>query len=116
METAMNKQKTRIFPLWKELEIGGVSKSDLLAQMEAAGIGVWDYAKDIMSKAAFTTSATKRKLRLARAKIGDLGFTSNPTTAEIWERIRSFGHALCPAEAGPHLRLAFADQLPGDYF
>ena len=69
-----------------------------------------------MSKKALTTLPEAVSIDLARVKVRDLGFTKQPTTNEIWARIRELGNDLCPAEVGPHLRLQFGDQDRGDYF
>ena len=36
--------------------------------------------------------------------------TGNPTTEQIYERADRLNWDLCPAEVGPHLRLAYKDQ------
>ncbi len=105
----------RTFPVWRALTIGGMSKDELPHELESRGNSVNDWAKEIMLKPQFTTLAKKKTIYLARAKVGELGFTEKPTTAELWARIREVG-ALCPAEVGPHLRLALEDQPNGDYF
>ena len=106
----------RTFPVWKTIRIGGKTMEQLLDAMNTNGFTVSDWAKDIMSKEAFTTLPEVQTINLARAKVRDLGFKKKPTTAELWARIRELGHDLCPAEVGPHLRLQFGDQPKGDYF
>ena len=103
------------FPIWKTITIGGVSKNELLQQLAEKKFYISDWAKDIMSKPEFTTLPEKKTINLARIKVRDLGFSSQPTTAELWARIKQVG-SLCPAEVGPHLRLELADQAKGDYF
>lgn len=105
----------RNFPVWKTLVIGGKSNDNLLGEMVSKGHFVSDLAKDIMSKPKFITLAKTKTICLTRAKIGDLGFTEKPTIREIWTRIREVG-GFCPAEVGPHLRLALEDQPNGDFF
>lgn len=105
----------RNFPVWRTLVIGGKSKDELIGELASKGCDVSNWAKDIISKPQFTTLAKKKTIYLARAKVGNLGFTEQPTTKEIWSRIKEIG-ALCPAEVGPHLRLALEDQPNGDYF
>lgn len=91
----------RRFPIWKTLIIGGKSKDELIGELA--------------SKPQLTTLAEKETICLARAKVGDIGFTEVPTTNELWSRIKEIG-GLCPAEVGPHLRLALEDQPNGDCF
>jgi hypothetical protein len=104
------------FAVWKTITIGGVSRDELLMKFEAGGNDVSNYAKDIMSKDAFTTAKEPIELQLARVKVRDLGFTKRPTTSAIWARIRELGHDLCPSEVGPRLRLTYEDQPNGDIF
>ena len=106
----------REFSTWRTIQIGGKSKDELLTELKAAGITVGDWAKDIMGKEAFTTLSETQTVNLARVKVRNLGFTKQPTTMEIWARIRELGHELCPAEVGPHLCLQYQDQPRGDYF
>ena len=103
------------FPIWKTITIGGVSKNELLQQLAEKKFYISDWAKDIMSKPEFTTLPEKKPINLARIKVRDLGFSTQPTTVELWARIKQVG-SLCPAEVGPHLRLELADQAKGDYF
>lgn len=101
------------FPVWMTAEIGGLCAENLITTMESNGISIGHWAKDILGKPAFTTLPEKRTLKLARCKLRDLGFTQQPTTTELQERIKVFGGSLCPAELGPHLRLQFKDQEKG---
>lgn len=102
------------FEVWRALTIGGVSKDDLITRL-GDGFYVSDWAKDIMSKPEFTTAPEPDNIQLVRIQVRDLGFTDLPTTAELFARIKEVGE-LCPAEAGPHLRLALTDQPKGDWF
>ncbi len=100
-----------LFPVWRTLTIGGVSKDELMAGL-GNGFFVSDWAKDIMSKLGFATLPEPTEIHLARTTVKDLGFKKEPTTTELYTRIKEVGD-LCPAEAGPHLRLADTDQ-PND--
>lgn len=104
-----------VFPVYLDIEVGGKSKDELLAELKAGGHYVSDYAKDIMSKPAWK-SGKKEQVKFARATISDLGFTKNPTTREVWARIIELGHSLCEPGDGPAIRLALKDQPRGDYF
>jgi|GEM_PF-1016537 len=101
------------FAVWKTITIGGVPKDKLVKQLQDGGYDVGDWAKDMVSKPAFTTLPQQQTITLARACVRDFGFTAKPTTNELWARIKQVGE-LCPAEAGPHLRLQFPDQKKGD--
>jgi hypothetical protein len=49
------------------------------------------------------------QIKLVRLKVGDLGFTKNPTTDELYAKTGELGLELCPAEVGPNLRLKYAE-------
>lgn len=104
-----------VFPIYLETEVGGKSKDELLAEIEREGMFTSDWAKDIMSKDAWKPGE-KATVKFARVKVSDLGFTKNPTTREIWARVKELGHSLCEPADGPALRLALTDQPKGDYF
>lgn len=104
-----------VFPLFLDIEVGGKSKDELLAELKQGGFFVSDYAKDIMGKPAWKPGE-KERVKFARVKISDLGFTKHPTTREVWARITELGHSLCEPGDGPAIRLALKDQPRGDYF
>lgn len=93
------------------LTIGGVSKDGLLKRLKA-GWSVSDQAREAMEWAAFTTLSKAASLKLGWITVQNLGFTEEPTMTELFTRIKEVG-ALCPAEVGPHLRLADKDQRRG---
>jgi len=103
------------FVVWKTIEIGGMTKDELLAAMREATIDTGGWARDIMSDPEFSTSSSKQSIKLARCKIKALGFTEKPTTTELRNRIQEVGDLGLP-EVGPHLRLQFSDQPKNDYF
>lgn len=107
---------TPTFDVWQTITIGGKSKDELIATITNSGMFVSDWARDIMSKDAFVTLPEPRTVRLARCRVKDLGFTKNPTTTQIFARIKEVGGELCSPEVGPHLRLHLKDQPKGDYF
>ena len=97
------------------LTIGGVPAPELLKRLEDGDFYVSDWARDVMSKPAFTTLPEITEIELGWITVRDLGFTEEPTTEELFARIRELD-ALCPAEVGPHLRLADANQPKGTGF
>lgn len=108
-------QKGPVFPIYLELDVGGKSKDELLAELSSAGMFVSDWAKDIMSEPEWKPGK-KETVKFARAKVSELGFTKSPTTSEIWSRIRELGHSLCEPCDGPAIRLHFKNQKRGEYF
>jgi len=103
------------FPVWKTITVGGKSKKELLAELEAKRFNVGDWAKDMMAQKAFTTAFSLWEVDLVTVTVLDLGFPKGATTQEIWSKAKDLSLNLCPAEVGPHLRLAYADQPQGEY-
>ena len=97
------------FPVWLELEVGGRSRDELLAEIEKAGMFATDYTKDIMSKDAWRPGE-RENVRFAKAQVRELGFTQDPTNCELCDRIEELGFSPCEPCDGPALRIAFKDQ------
>ncbi|MEK7073389.1 MAG: hypothetical protein AAB974_03050 [Patescibacteria group bacterium] len=104
------------FPIWKTIQIGGKTKDQLIAEIEAKGMKIGDYAQSMLAKEAFTTLPKPCELTLVRPTVAELGFKKGAVTKNIWKRAQDLGLSLCPAEVGPHLRLVDADQASGDYY
>jgi hypothetical protein len=71
------------------------------------------YAHDMLNSTDFTTNQHPEDLALVKLQVSDLGFTTNPTTDQLYARALELGLELCPAETGPHLRLQDTTQSPG---
>jgi len=91
------------------IEIGGKTKAELVEEMAGQNIKVGDYAKFMMNSKDFTTAKKPEPADFIKLKVGDLNL-QNPTTDQIYQKIQEFGLELCPAEVGPHYRLAYTDQ------
>lgn len=115
-ENSVKEEKAMKFPVWMEVEIGGVPKEELVALLKSKGFSVGELARNVIRQDAFTVSPIKRTLKLAHCKVRDLGFTSAPTIIQLQERLIVFGGELCPAEVGPHLRRQIKEQERGDIF
>lgn len=106
------------------IQIGGVSKDDLIAQLGTANREVSGYAESMMNHKLFTTLAEPEPIMLIDLCPADLGFTENPTTTELFDvkRLAAWSEAnldgyvldLCPAETGPHLAIQYKDQPKGE--
>ena len=114
-QPALSLSATPVFPIYLEIEVGGKSKEELLAELQSNGFFVSNREKEIMGKPAWKLGK-KETVKIARVQVRDLGFTKFPTTAQIWARIRDLGHSLCEPQDGPAIRLALKDQPRGDSF
>jgi len=98
------------------VEIGGKSKEQLIAEMEAGGINIIsDYAKSMMENTDFIVGTNREEAKLVRLTIADLGFKTSATTDQIYERAQALGLELCPPDTGPNYRLKYKDQPLGEY-
>lgn len=95
------------------LTIGGVPKARLWSRLWDNG-GLSSEASDLVQLAAFGTLPKRTSIRLGWIRVRDLGFVEEPTTEQIFTRIREVGGARCPAEVGPRLLTADAGLKPGD--
>lgn len=104
------------FPVWMELEIGGLTREELIRQIKGSGQYVNSYARSMVMNEKFITMPERQRLKLARATVHELGFAKNPTIKELWARLASYGAQKCHPSVGPHLRLALPEQARGDWF
>lgn len=65
------------------------------------GVEVSSWAKDLLEKTTYQKN--KEELNLVILTPADLGFTTYPTTTELFARAKEKGYDLCPAEVGPRL-------------
>jgi len=115
--------KNALFPLptpdlkiWKTIKIGtGLQPSDFEEAIKEKDCIVSDWAKDIISKPAFTVSQEEQEIKLVKLTVRELGFEEGATTKEIYERAQELVFKLCPAEVGPQLRLQYLDQPKGEW-
>lgn len=89
----------------ENVEIGGKSAEQLISEMEAAGINISDYAKSMLKNREFVPGKNPEEATLIRLTVADLGFKSNATIDQIYERAQILGLELCPADTGPNYRL-----------
>jgi len=82
--------------------------------LEADGYRIGDYAGQILKK--IEVSQTPIELDLVVMTVGDLGFPPDGARRDaIYDRAKELGLQLCPAEVGPALRLAYKNQLRGEW-
>lgn len=109
-----------------EVIIGTKNRNELLQTMKSQGTNVGFYAQEMIESPDFMPTpnrlsgiqrlmkgearSTAEKVNIVRLKVRDLGFTSYPTTTELFAKAEEFGLELCPAEVGPHYCLQYTDQ------
>lgn len=98
------------------VEIGGKTADWLEEELRQAGVNISSFAQDMLHSPNFTTLKELQRLETVWVKVQDLGLSGTPTTGQIYDRAKELGLELCPAEAGPHLRLAYKYQPLGEGF
>ncbi len=94
----------------ENVEIGGKTADQLIAEMEAARINISDYARFMLKSRDFIPGKTKETVTLIRLSVADLGFKSSATIDQIYERAEALGLELCPPDTGPNYRLKHKGQ------
>lgn len=95
------------------VHVGGMAKAELLALLERAHVQMNEHARTLFTQSAFVTSQTPSSIQIVELSALDLGFSCPATSALIHARALELGHALCPIELGPYLRLQYSDQPEG---
>jgi hypothetical protein len=102
--------------VWKRVTLGqyrGIYT--LRAALEAARMRVGDMADEILGRPAFSFSAIRLSVDLVLATPKELGLVRETSLGDIYRRAIELGLELCPAEAGPLVRLAYPEQPVGEF-
>ena len=97
----------------RTVTIGGLTKSELLEQLQIQSISLNEYAHQLFADDRFTTTHMHKSVTTVELTVRDLGFPHGATTAELFAQAQTLGLGLCPLELAPHLRLQYLDQPEG---
>ena len=100
----------------ESVEIGGKTGEHLLSELKKDGIKISDNVEFMLKSREFVTGKNIETATLIRLTVADLGFKTNATTDQIYERAQALGLELCPADTGPNYRLQYKNQPLGDWF
>jgi hypothetical protein len=103
------------FPIYLQARIGGTTRDQLERELARNGY-VGDCARNMMARPDFTTTASRRLIRIVRVQLRELGFTDWAFWADIMRTVREAGGVKLPAEAGPRIWLDLPQQEPGEHF
>ncbi len=99
---------------WKTVVLGErKGPNQYRAALDAAAIKLGDSANEILGRPAFPYAREPREVALVVLTGRRLGMQQPEPLAQLYRRARLAGLALCPAEVGPQLRLAYRDQPRG---
>jgi hypothetical protein len=115
--TALHVESISKFPTFCILKLGmGMKDADgYRAALKQAKCGISDWANNIFGKPGFTVSREAREVELVVAPVAELGWKDGATWKDIYQRAEELGLALCPAEAGPQLRLQYQKQPKNEW-
>lgn len=113
----MRTENEKIYPdcptIIREIEIGGLTKLQLVQKLQQHSVLMNEYAERLFSDDKFITSDAVYSLKTIELTVHDLGFAEGATMPQIIKRANEVGLDLCPLELGPHLRLQYPDQPEG---
>ncbi|MER2008033.1 MAG: helicase [Psychrobacillus sp.] len=98
----------------RTLEIGGLTKFQLIQKLENHSIRLNEYAEKLLSDDKFIPSKNKYSVTTVTLTVRELGFREGATMSQIFKRASEVGLNLCPLEVGPYLRLELLDQPEGN--
>lgn len=105
----------RTFPVWKTVKLGLHKTAGEYGKAVKSARRVSDWANDILGQPQFTCVAEETDADLVVLSVAELGFKDGSRYDAICARAKELGLDLCPAEVGPVLRLAYADQPYGEW-
>jgi hypothetical protein len=111
----MTPERKTNWKVWRTIKAGGKSAQVLEGELERKGMNVSENARIMMQSEDFVTLTHSERFALIFLKLGDLNFTENPTTYQIYEKVKGIGLELCPPELLPELRLKYIGQPFGEF-
>jgi len=97
----------------KTIRVGGITKRDLLAQLQEAKIQLNESARVLFRHDKFTTSPAVSHIETVELSVADIGYPEGACIGQIHDRAAECGLLLCPLELAAHLRLQYMDQPEG---
>ena len=97
----------------RKVNIGGLSKPELLERMAIEGIEVNEIGMQLFALESFTTLEAPTVVESVQTTVAELGLAHGGVFAQVMGAARDRNLAPCPLELGPHLRLALLDQVEG---
>jgi hypothetical protein len=97
----------------RAVRIGGMSKAELLAELQRNGVELNELAQRLLAHDSFAPGSNVTTIETVELVVRDLGFADGATMTAVRECITTMSLALCPLELGPFLRLQFLDQPEG---
>jgi len=103
------------FEIFREIEIGGLSKEQLLTRLSGSGIQFNKHATTLFNHHQFLPSAESENVTLVKVSLADLGLNDSCFIEEFETRASALGLKLCPLYLAAFLRLQYTNQPVGPY-
>jgi len=100
---------------FKKLNVGGLTRDELLAKLASHDINFNNYAEILFDDPKFIIGKEINSLSLVKVTCCDLGFSKPPYYKNIVSVASSMGLRECPLSLGAFLRLEYLDQKEGPY-
>lgn len=91
------------------VQVGALSRAQLLAALDAAGVGLNASAEVLLRHEAFDDQRVE-SFDVVRRTVRQLGLAGGAPLSIVLATAQAQGLALCPLVTGPYLRLAMLDQ------
>jgi hypothetical protein len=91
------------------LRVGGLTRSDLRAELGSRGVLLNAHAELLLNHTVFDPRG-EEEINIIERDVGDLGLRTGATLLEVFAVAHERGFGLCPPDTGPYLRLAIASQ------
>ena len=100
-------------PRTHAVEVGGITKPELLDRLEHAGVRLNEAAHTLFASDRLATAAARRRVDVVEVSVAALGFPDGATLEQAVARAATRGLEPCPLELAPCWRLQYADQPEG---
>ena len=100
---------------FKTIEIGGVSKAELIEDLKEVDVHFNEYAEVLLSSSYFEIDKNVSDKDLVKVSYMDLDLDKDATYNEIIASAKKTGLSLCPLCLGAFLRLEYLEQPEGPY-
>jgi hypothetical protein len=104
--------------VWRTVTVGNYTNANEIRDAFKSApchMEIGDDANEVMGRPTFPFVRTQAALDLVAVPVTALGFADQPSLKDVYARAVERGFELCPAEAGPALRLSYLNQPVGEF-
>lgn len=101
--------------IFKEIKIGGITKTQLLKKLSEASVQFNKYAEILFEHPQFMPTEKIENKKLVKVNLADLNLSNPCSFQEIINHASALNLKLCPLYLAAFLRLEYLDQPTGPY-